>query len=119
MDGLQILDTYDNRIWSNRIADNGGYGVLVDGGSSNMIGGNGQYRGGDNTVVGNGSDGITVRTGTDNSIFRNPLSDNTGLGIDLADDGVTLNDPGDGDSGPNDLQNSPELTSAASGGGAT
>ncbi len=36
------------------------------------------------------------------------------MGIDLANDGVTLNTPGGPHSGPNDLQNDPVLTSATS-----
>ncbi len=44
-------------------------------------------------------------------IERNSIYANTGLGIDLAADGITPNDTGDGDSGPNTLQNFPLLTS--------
>ena len=46
-----------------------------------------------------------------NAIWGNSIFSNTQLGIDLNDDGVTGNDTGDGDVGPNDLQNFPDLTS--------
>jgi hypothetical protein len=45
------------------------------------------------------------------------LSANGGLGIDLGPDGVTANDPGDGDAGPNGLQNFPVLVQAIPDGG--
>jgi endo-1,4-beta-mannosidase/plastocyanin len=118
-DGIQIENAHDDRIWSNKVVDNGGYGLLVDNSSFSMIGGNGQYRGGDNTIARNGRDGVAVLSGTNNSIFRNAIFDNAGLGIDLADDGVTPNDPGDGDGGPNGRQNTPELTFAGSSGETT
>ncbi len=51
------------------------------------------------TVVSEGATGNWIR---DNSIH-----DNTGLGIDLGDDGATANDADDSDSGPNNLQNYP------------
>ena len=47
-----------------------------------------------------------------NSIRRNVIYDNTGMGIDLGGDGVTGNDTGDADSGQNRLQNFPEIYSA-------
>ncbi len=49
----------------------------------------------------------------DNHIFGN------GFGIDLNADGVTANDPGDGDAGANGRQNNPEISAAISNGGLT
>ncbi len=54
-----------------------------------------------------------------NAISQNMIHSNGGLGIDLGIDGVTLNDPGDGDSGANNLQNYPVLSSVISTGGNT
>src|SRR5439155_8152020 len=69
-----------------------------------------------NAVAYNAGAGVLVGVGTGNSINLNLLYGNGGLGIDLsfagAGDGVTPNDPGDGDVGPNNLQNFPMLASA-------
>jgi CSLREA domain-containing protein len=75
-----------------------------------------------NLIAFNGGDGVTV---IDPSAFpstririrQNAIRSNDGLGIDLDNDGVTLNDTLDSDTGPNNLQNYPVLTSAGSSSG--
>ena len=97
-----------------------GLGNLADGISigegshMNMIGGAEETAG--NIIYGNAGAGVAV-TGDamGNTIRSNSISENGGLGIDLADDGVTDNDDDDIDAGPNTLQNFPVLTTALSG----
>ncbi|NIS80982.1 MAG: CSLREA domain-containing protein, partial [Anaerolineales bacterium] len=48
-----------------------------------------------------------------NLVSKNSIHHNRRLGIDLEPAGVTLNDPGDADVGPNTLLNYPELASAS------
>jgi len=68
----------------------------------------------DNSVVENViafSSGDAIRTptgGEGNTFSANQLSAN-GFGIDLGANGLTANDSGDGDTGPNRLQNSPSV----------
>jgi len=89
---------------------NGLNGVLVATGSNNNIGGLTQAA--RNLISGNRSAGVAVTSGTGNSILSNSIFGDGGLGIDLGPVGVTPNDPGDGDSGANGLQNFPVLTVA-------
>jgi len=72
-----------------------------------------------NTIAFNAARGVFVSGGTGNAILSNSIFANTGLGIDIGDVGVTPNDTGDGDSGPNNLQNFPVLTSLTTASGAT
>jgi CSLREA domain-containing protein len=71
-----------------------------------------------NVIVNNTGAGINVTDPTNlgNAIRGNSIANNGGLGIDLNDDGVSLNDAGDGDGGANETQNFPVLTTALIGG---
>ena len=81
-----------------------------------IIGGTGSGQG--NTIAANVDKAILVSSSaTGVRISGNSISANGGLGIDLGTttsgyDGVTPNDPGDGDSGGNGLQNFPVVDSA-------
>jgi hypothetical protein len=70
---------------------------------------------GPGNIVANNPVGIQIDgTGSDrNKITRNSIYNNTNLGIDLAPTGVTPNDSGDGDSGPNEQLNFPVLQTAS------
>ncbi len=64
-------------------------------------------------ALGNGFNGVEVfGDAQGNSILSNSIFSNGGLGIDLGFGGPTANDPGDTDTGSNDLQNKPSLGSA-------
>ena len=105
-----------------------GSGVMISGAFENTVGGT--LPGDANTIAFNEGDGVSIRTlgnfaeSTGNSILRNSIFNNIdlfpdGLGIDLGDDGPTPNDPDDPDTGPNNLQNRPNLTSAVTASGST
>jgi trimeric autotransporter adhesin len=72
-----------------------------------------------NIISNNGNAGVAVSDGTGNRINGNSMVGNAALGIDLDLNGITLNDPGDGDSGGNDRQNFPILTSVIDNAGTT
>ena len=93
---------------------NGENGILIEGDAfDNTIGGSDGISG--NIIAHNAEDGITLEDDETlgNMILGNSIFENGQLGIDLGNDGVTPNDPGDIDEGPNNLQNYPLLTSTA------
>ena len=81
------------------IASNGFVGIRIDDTSGNTIGG---VSAGDGNVIQNNGVGIIVLTATSarNAILGNSISGHASLGIDIDNDGVTANDPGDLDSSP-------------------
>jgi hypothetical protein len=123
-------NTANNRILGNRIGTdvlglrrlgNGGNGVTLVG-PGNVVGGTGA--GAANLIAFNGGDGVFVQSGTGNAVRGNALRDNGRLGINLfavsdSATGVTLNDGADADTGANNLQNFPVLSSATSDGSGT
>jgi len=89
-------------------------GVRITGSaSSNSVGGTASSAG--NKIHYNGGNGVRIDSGVGNAVLANSVHSNTELGIDLAFDGADTNDPGDGDSGPNNKQNYPVVTAAQSG----
>lgn len=130
---------------ANVIAGNGQDGIFVESGEANsiqgnFIGTNASLAGnlgnsmfgvhvlfGQNTSIGasaantiafNGADGVYLPNDASQGsrVSKNAIFSNGDLGIDLGNNGVTPNDAGDPDSGPNGLQNFPILSSVGSNG---
>jgi CSLREA domain-containing protein len=90
---------------------NGGDGILIKG-DNNLIGTPHEP----NVIAHNGGHGVAVITESGsaghNALSGNSIWDNAGLGIALGGDSVLANDPGDADTGDNNLQNYPVMVSA-------
>jgi len=132
--GLEVTSFLTEKsILNNTVTGNGGPGILLNGTTiahleGNTISGNGigilvadaaTASINNNTVTANGKGIAFSGTGAGSNITANAIFKNNGLGLDLGNDGPTANDPGDGDAGPNRLQNYPVLTAVNSGGGNT
>lgn len=87
-------------------------GVRIGSGASgNLIGG--VVPGAGNWLAYNSHYGISaIGDATNNAFLGNTIYSNGWYGIDLGEDGVTSNDPGDADGSPNHFQNFPEIASA-------
>lgn len=112
--GTEVLDS--------RLPNEGSGVAMIDDSMSNLIGG--AALGEQNIIAYNGGAGVLVAGGAKgNAILGNSIFSNRKLGIDLSQisrrtlfgggpvvdesDGITPNDPGDGDAGSNGLQNYP------------
>ncbi|MGH3145206.1 MAG: hypothetical protein ACRDTR_05330, partial [Rubrobacter sp.] len=126
--GLNIAggDASGNRIEGNHVgttADgsralgNTAAGVSIQSADLTTVGGTTARVG--NRIAHNGQDGVSIvnNDSAGNQVLSNRIYANGGLGIDLAGgtenaNGVTANDTGDPDNGPNGLQNFPLISSA-------
>ncbi|HEV7405236.1 MAG TPA: choice-of-anchor Q domain-containing protein, partial [Chthoniobacteraceae bacterium] len=95
------------------------FGVVTFDATGNTIGGTAPGAG--NLISGNTHSGVYIRSdGKDNAIRGNRIYANDHIGILLfngAENSVTPNDDGDADTGANNLQNFPVITSASVAGG--
>lgn len=111
-EGIYIENTSGVRILSSHFIGygtigNGREGILLNDASNTVIQ---PY-----SVMHNGGAGIAISGAgsLNNAIIFVENYGNRGLAIDLGNDGLTPNDPGDGDSGPNTQLNYPLITSVS------
>jgi parallel beta-helix repeat protein len=105
LDGVHILDSVNNLIRGNVIQHNGGQGVHAESGPNTITG----------NLLFNDDEGVRVEpTATGIRLVTNQIFNSGGLGINLmgGSQAVTPNDPDDPDTGANNLQNFPVITSA-------
>lgn len=118
-DGILLFDvSFDNRVRRNFVGtDRSGLLMLgngadgIDTGSDtrdNTIGGSELTDA--NVVAFNGDLGLEIE-GQNNALLGNQVFGNVTAEIDIGNDGRNLNDPGDADTGANNLQNYPEFSS--------
>jgi hypothetical protein len=121
--GIRLENASNNKVGGtgqgegNIVSGNTDVGVLLVSAFGNTITGNRIGTDITGTVsIGNDGGGIVVFSSTNNAISSNSIAFNGKLGIDLDVDGVfpldgvTPNDANDGDTGPNNLQNYPVIT---------
>ena len=101
--GVAIYTGKHNHLLQNLIAVNDYHGVYIDAADSTFIE--------KDTINYNHANGISVISGKYNQFNANLIDANDYLGIDIGNNGVTLNDVDDIDSGPNEYQNFPSITS--------
>jgi CSLREA domain-containing protein len=119
MGGIRV-DEYGNCCVGHNEISNNRVGISLDGTAiPNSVAGiyitAGNTQVGPGNIIANNPIGIRIEgpASDRNTITRNSIFGNTGLGIDLAPIGsVNQNDSGDGDSGPNQQLNFPVLSTA-------
>lgn len=90
-------------------------GILIDSMSNATIGGTTTAE--SNVIANNTGAGILViNSSPGNALLGNRIFGNSGIGIDLGNNGITANDYADADIGPNGLQNRPDLYAATGSG---
>jgi CSLREA domain-containing protein len=119
-DGVRISESSGNQVKGNFIGTNengaldlgnGASGVNLQASATASIVGGADGAGG-NTIAFNTTGVNVTGTATGNQIRGNAIFSNDNLGIDLLPAGITANDPSDPDTGANNLQNFPVLTTA-------
>jgi hypothetical protein len=133
MDGVNVGEVVHVLVQSNTINGNLRHGVFIHGAQRVVVGDDVTAAdlnpaagfvppgaGAGNMIDNNAGAGVAVvdeagqPDATGNAIRHDVLQNNGGPGIDLGDDGPTLNHPGFRTSGPNDQQNYPVLTQLSS-----
>ena len=112
--GIQVRTGANGVVIRNNRITNNSSGVRIEDIVDGLVGG--AAAGDGNIVQNNAGTGIALLGATfRTAILGNSISGNAGSGIDLGGDGVSPNDAGDGDEGPNNRQNFPVLTAVAGG----
>jgi hypothetical protein len=132
--GVDLFSDEDTKVLGNRMGTTAGgtgalgneeYGVFIqnpDGivAANNRVGDSTAE--GSNTIAFNGTDGVEIFSRLGEEVSRDSIFSNSGLGIDLLNlsentstNILTSNGAGDADTGPNDLQNKPVVSSARTG----
>ena len=102
-DGASLLWSPSSTGWASL-----GHGISVEGAGGQAPTG---HTIDNNLIRSNRFGGVRIVTGVGTVLRQNRIFWNGGHDIDLGGDSVTANDPGDIDSGPNELQNFPVITS--------
>ena len=108
LDSGILIEANDATVSANIITTNGGDGIYIGAGSTDILIGGTNFETNHNTIAYNKMGGVIVagdKKTKDIQITHNSISQNDGMGIDLGEDGRTTNDHNDTDKGANGLLN--------------
>ncbi len=105
--GLSLSGSAQTQAQGNIIAGNVGDGIFIEGTSDNNTISQ-------NVITANGAAGVVIGANdadlsVGNAILSNSIFANAGIGIDLGNDGITLNHATSPTAGPNNFQNYPVI----------